>query len=351
LAEKNHHIIALSYFCNVEKFYQHIENLLAKHDYVVVPNLGGFTIQMQSARILSDRITPPRATVCFNVLMSQADGLLAIEVSRSEQISYRKAVEYIDEKVEKIKNQLNSSGSVVIGNVGILQKSDFGSLTFNPVYKSNFLPQNLGLSELYITKKLNDTLNEDRKITITFPFSRVSKYAIASMLLAGLFLVSPHISDLRKIDYASLASLPLIHSTEDADVQVNPAKLISEDTTGFIKKSTPVKAKVNVIKHEKAIEDNNVKAASPAKVTKIVTSDSGNNYHVIIASLPSETSADKLCKDLIRDKFIHAHVVSGATKTYRVAIQSFPTQEKAFGFMQNLRKADPRFETAWVYSK
>ena len=336
----------------MEKFYQHIENLLAKHDYVVVPNLGGFTIQMQSARILSDRITPPRATVCFNVLMSQADGLLAIEISRSEQISYRKAVEYIDEKVERIKDQLTSSGSIVIGNVGILQKNDFGSLTFNPVYKSSFLPQNLGLSDLYISKKLNENLNENRKITVSFPFSRVSKYAVAAMLLGGLFLVSPHISDLRKTDYASLASLPLIHSTENFDVQVNPAKLISEDTTGFVKRPNPAKIKVEVTKDEKRIENVDYKAVNSIGAGSIASSSATDkNYHVIIASLPSEASADELCKELIKNKFMHAHVVNGSTKTYRVAIQSFNTQEKAFGFMRNLRKADPKFETAWVYSK
>lgn len=320
---------------------------MVKHDYVVVPNLGGFTVQMQSARILSDRITPPRATICFNILMNQADGLLAIEISRSEQISYRKAVEYIDERVEKIKNQLNNAGSVVIGNVGILQKSDFGSLTFNPVYKSNFLPQNLGLSELYITKKISDTLKEERKITISFPFGQVSKYAVAAMLLAGLFLVSPHISDLQKTDNASLGSLPLIHSIESNGIQANPVKLISEDTTGFTEEETTKIISKTKVQNETI---NNTKPIIPTKASKATDREIQNNYHVIVASLPSETSAEKVCGDLIKDKFAHAHVLA-STKTYRVAIQSFPSQEKALGFMKNLRKVDPRFETAWVYIK
>jgi len=36
----------------VGKINQHIEKLLAYHDYVVVPGLGGFVVQMQSASIL-----------------------------------------------------------------------------------------------------------------------------------------------------------------------------------------------------------------------------------------------------------------------------------------------------------
>ena len=56
-------MLNLSYFCEVEKFFQHIEKLLAQHDYVVVPNLGGFVVQLQSAQLLSDQITPPVAIV------------------------------------------------------------------------------------------------------------------------------------------------------------------------------------------------------------------------------------------------------------------------------------------------
>lgn len=171
----------------MEKFYEHIERLLAQHDYVVIPNLGGFIVQIQSARILSDRIAPPHATIGFNTLMSHADGLLAIEISRTEQISYRKAVELIDNEVENIKIRLKATGSVIIGNLGILQKNDIGSLTFSPIYKSNFLPQNLGLSDLYVKTKESQIANENRKVVITMPSSRIIKYAAAAMLFFGLF--------------------------------------------------------------------------------------------------------------------------------------------------------------------
>jgi len=111
-------MIPFSYFCNVEKFCHHIEKLLAQHDYVVVPNLGGFVVQIQSAEILTDCITPPLSTIGFNPLMHHADGLLAIEIARSEQISYRKAMEYIVNEVENIKSNLNMVGNVSFGNLG-----------------------------------------------------------------------------------------------------------------------------------------------------------------------------------------------------------------------------------------
>jgi nucleoid DNA-binding protein len=330
---KNLRLIPLSYFCSVEKFYQHIEKLLSQHDYVVVPNLGGFIVQMQSAKILSDRITPPHATIGFNALMNNSDGLLAIEVSRTEQISYRKAVEYIDSKIEFINTQLNTNGSIVIGDLGILHKNDSGSLTFNPIYKSNFLPQNIGLSDLYVSPREIQTRKENRKVVIHIPSNGMLKYAVAAIIVLGLFIVSPHASDVRQTDYASLASLPYVNSFENTDNQ-SLEKNIVETRKVEIKRNDTIKSP-KAITHETKIDNSH-------KVT--------NNYHVIVASIPSHASAQKFCDDLIRDKFTEARVLAHS-KMYRVAIQSFPNLEKANEYMQKLRKDDSRFEGAWVSSK
>lgn len=299
----------------MEKFYLHIEKLLAQHDYVVVPNLGGFIVQIQSARILSDRITPPHATIGFNALMSHSDGLLAIEISRTEQISYRKAAEYIDNEVERIKFSLKTSGSVIIGELGILQKNDFGSLTFSPIYKSNFLPQNLGLTDLYVKTKESRTLKEDRKVVIVMPSPKFIKYAAAAMLFFGLFFFSPHVSDVRQADYASLASISF------------------ENTTKISKPQGIKKDSVDTV-----------------KISEIAVPKISNDFHVVVASLPTNSSAEKFCNELIKDKFVEAHVLP-SSRLYRVAIQSFPDRKKANEYMKSLRKIDPRFETAWVYSK
>ena len=71
------------------------------------------------------------------------------------------------------------------------------------------------------------------------------------------------------------------------------------------------------------------------------------NFHVVVASLPNQSSADKFCKELVDADFTAAHVLP-PTKIYRIAIQSFSDRDKAIQFMENLRKTDRRFETAWV---
>jgi len=306
------YFIPFSYFCNVEKFCQHIEKLLAQHDYVVVPNLGGFVVQIQSASLFSDHIVPPLSTIGFNPLMHHADGLLAIEIARSEKISYRMAMQYIDKEVENLKIILQSKGSSPFGDFGIFYQNEPGNLLFTPSVKVEFLPQNFELTNLYISQKDNQNTSEKPKLTITLPSTRIFKYASAAMLVFGLFCLSPRLTDMRRMDNANIITSAFYNSTPKTDISNSASK-----------------------------------TENPAEE---VIPEEQNNFHVIVASLPNQSSADKFCKELVETDFPGAQVLS-PSKVYRVAIQSFSDRDKAIEFMENLRKTDKRFETAWVLCK
>lgn len=295
----------------MEKFCQHIEKLLAQHDYVVVPGLGGFVVQMQSALFLPDHITPPLATIGFNPLMHHADGLLAIEIARTDRISYRLAMEYIDNQVESLKTGIQSAGSIQFGNLGAFYSNEPGIMLFSPEVKVGFLPQNFELTNLYVSQKDKQITGSTPKITISLPSTRIFKYASAAMLVFGLFCISPKITDMRHVENAGIGSSVFYNA---------PVKPV------------PATVTVPVI----------------MKPVVIPVSQDSDKYHVIVASLPNQTTADDFCKELITGNFKTAHVLSPA-KTFRVAIQSFSDREKAILYMENLRKTDKRFETAWVY--
>ncbi|MDD4968802.1 MAG: SPOR domain-containing protein [Paludibacter sp.] len=303
-------MVPFAYFCEVEKFCQHIEKLLAQHDYVVVPNLGGFVVQIQSARILSDHIAPPLSTIGFNPLMLHADGLLAIEIARSEQISYRMAMEYIEKQVESLKIKIQSKRKIQFGDLGAFYMNNTENILFTPSVKVEFLPQNFELTNLYISQKEKQIRSEKPKITITLPSTRVFKYASVAMLAIGLFCISPTINDMRRPDNADILTSAFYNST--------PKTVVSNTV------ATTESNKEEAIQEEQ------------------------NNFHVIVASLPNQSTADKFCDELTAKDFPAAHVLPPG-KTYRVAIQSFSKRDKAIEFMENLRKTDKRFETAWVF--
>ena len=102
----------------MEQIARHIETLLRRHDYVVVPDLGGFVVQNQQAVIHADAIEPPLSTVGFNPLLNISDGMLTIEISRAEKISFREASHLIEKSVAGLKTALKAQKTVSCGNLG-----------------------------------------------------------------------------------------------------------------------------------------------------------------------------------------------------------------------------------------
>lgn len=300
------------------KINQHIEKLLAYHDYVVVPGLGGFVVQHQSARITAGHISAPASTVGFNSLMQHSDGLLAIEVARAEGITYRKAVEIIESEVKEFKHQLLQSTHSQLGNLGLFSLNENGSLHFVPCEKVDFLPLNIGINELFVSELERKIEKEAKKISFVLPTTKTFRYAAAAVLLSAMLMISPQMNDVRRAETADLLSLSMLKPT--IETPANSAPVLCPELT------------------ETKLPDG------------IVQNNDSNLYHVVVASLPTQLSADKLCESLKKENFECAHVLKPA-KSYRVSIRSFAEKAEAIAFMENLRTSDERFETAWVLCK
>ena len=287
---------------------------MAQHDYVVVPDLGGFVIQKMNAMILPERIVPPLATVGFNPLMSQSDGLLAIEIAKSEEISYRMAVELIENEVAKIKNQLDSIGTVQLSTIGQLSLNQSGNLIFLPREKADFLPTNFGLDDVYVKEFDNCLKDEGKKITFTFTSSRFYKYAAACLLIISLMFLTPKLTDKRQLNSADLLSTISL-KTIDNNFKQSQVAIIDTLKSSILSGTTD--------------------------------STTLKNYHVIVASLPTRKSAEAYCKVLSAENFSEVQILA-PIRTYRVAIKSFSSLEDAIQYMENLRRSEKQFETAWV---
>lgn len=296
--------------------YEQIEKLLAQHDYVVVPNLGGFVVQKQSAEIQPDCIKAPFSTIAFNPLMQHADGLLEIEIARTHSISYRSAAARIEKERLKIKSTLNHTGSCPIGNLGVLTQNKLGQLLFSPTEKAEFLPANLGLYDLHRSPRSTQQEQVRTSVTFTLPSPKVFKYAVAAVLLLGLLFVSPQVNDVRLSNQASLSSLLKVKTLQEKREE--------------LKKGVALAA-------EKTLQDSLV----------AIDTKSAECYHVIVASWETAANAQKYCQELNDASFTKSHVVA-PVKKHHVAIQSFTDKEDAIAFMKELKKIDLKFKTAWV---
>ena len=300
----------------MDKINQHIEKMLSYHDYVVVPQLGGFVVQKQSAEIHADKITPPFSTIGFNPLMKHADGLLAIEIARTQGITYRNAVELIESEVENIKSRLTHTGIFKIENLGTIFINETGNIQFTPVAKINFLPANLGFDELHILPRKGKTEDDRRKVTFTLPKTSTIRNAAAAILFFALLGTSQQVNYVKNTEFADLTTISFSNLPE-ITVTANscPELRIEKSTLG----------------------------------TEAITNDA-DLYHVVVASMPTQKTAERLCNSLKKEKYDCAHVLS-PIETYRVVIQSFNDKEAAIKYMLNLRETDTRFASAWVLCK
>lgn len=308
----------MSYFCNVEKIIIHIERLLAQYDYVIVPEFGGFVVQHESSHLIDKKITPPMATIGFNPLIQHSDGLLAIEIARSEGVPYRRAMEIIHAEVEKYILELSANSSSEFGELGSFRKNEANILIFEPIKNASFLPINLGLNDVYLPIIYTDS-NISRTISFTLPtYKTFRNIAAIFLVLIGLFLFSPQLNNVHRNQTASIFSLNTLVNQQD-EVKV-----------------------LESINCPELIETANADGT--------ISNNDAELHHVIVASLSNKNVADDYCKTLLDDKFECSHVLNHA-KIFRVAIKSFSDINEAIQYMENLRKSDPKFETAWVLCK
>ena len=325
--------IRISNFAPMEKIIRHIETLIRRHDYVIIPDLGGFVFQKQPATITPESINPPLTTISFNPLMNVSDGLLAIEISRAENISFRESMERINKFVETLKVQLAGRKVVNMGGIGNLLTGDDNKIIFTPSANPNFIPANFGQNTLHYAAFVKEEAHTEKRkvIQITLPTSRtMTRYAAAIAVVATLAISVPKITNA----YQNFGSI--IPTTGIAPAETKDAKA---ETTLPAVAITPTQNTSTTLDEATIATQSEATAAVEALT-----------HHVIVSAMPSKAEADSYCNRLKALNYTQAHVLK-PIKTYRIAICSFGSKEEAIKYMQDLRKNKPQFAEAWVLSE
>lgn len=304
----------MSIFATMEKLIRHIETLLRRHDYVIVPELGGFVLQRQSSVITDEGIEPPLTVVSYNPLMKTSDGLLAIELSRAEHISFREAVQLITAEVETAKVLLEKNKKLELGKLGFLSIDSGDKVAFRPSANAGFIPSNFGLETLHVAAIQKADEEEKRVIRIVIPSRRkLTRYAAAAAVIAGLVFGAPKMSEAYR-DFANLYPASLFHKTE-----IQPENQTAQ----------PVQ--------------------TPAEEPETAVAVAEPSHHVIVSCMATLKDAEAYQEWLKSLNYQHARILP-PVKTYRIAIESFTTKEEAIVYMQELRNSKPQFADAWVLS-
>jgi hypothetical protein len=126
---------------------KYIGQLLYQHDYVVIPEFGGFVANYRPATIhpVQHRFNPPSKSILFNANLTLNDGLLVSHLAGEEKISFEEAEERIRQFVLKARQSIAEGKKVSFVNLGLLYADANGNITFDQDERVNYLADVYGM--------------------------------------------------------------------------------------------------------------------------------------------------------------------------------------------------------------
>ena len=133
----------------------YIEDLLFKHQCVIIPEFGAFVSNRKAAELAADKsFSPPQKELTFNARLTYNDGLLAKHISEVERSSYEEAQGYIKSVVTTWKQDLSLGKEIRLANIGKFTKGTDNNVIFTSLSKENYLTDSFGMSNV-AAKEIN----------------------------------------------------------------------------------------------------------------------------------------------------------------------------------------------------
>lgn len=287
--------------------FKYLEFLLPIHNCVIIPEFGGFIINVESTNLANRGINAPAYHIVFNSEIKHNDGILASYIIKEENLSYNAACIKIKDFAKRIQAELKTSKSVQCGNLGFFTSDEFGNTIFlsnkSAVYPAFFGLDSVGLRQLV----------EIDRTSITKRRFFSLKYAVGGVaaIAASLFLfVAPSFN------------------IKDSSVT---------QEAGFLSSIVDTQAHTNVL-----IEEQNNIVAEDVKL-------STRTYYIVVAGEETKTRANRLLGK-IKATFPDADIIVTADR-YRIYVSSFTDKAQGEAFLETFRKENPKYETAWLFSK
>lgn len=306
----------------MSKMIQYISHLLHYHDCVIVPGLGGFVANRQTAQINEELhlFMPPSKEIGFNRSLSHNDGLLTNYVAQQEGISYSEATNNIDIFVAKIHSDVFAGQLVGMGNMGSFRGDAIGNLLFTPKEVNTFLPEAFGLTSFRFEPA--DYKREVRMGYRTQPTpvfqTKFSRYWVAvAALMTGFFFLATNNLNTPTVSQASLSD---VFNVKNVSVEL-PKVIVTQEKAAF----------VNTIYKEQSKEQ-----------------VENNKYHLIAASLKTSRQAVIIKNDFVQQGFKDSYILDDGKGHHRVALQSYRNLQEAKREMEEYRKQS-KFSTVWIF--
>ena len=309
---------------------EQISYLLLRHEYVVVPQLGGFIREKLPASYDRSKhlAYPPSAELHFNAEMTHSDGLLEERYALLLGLSLRRARLVLEEEVSQLRHQIIQQGKYHLSGIGELQLSCKGHLSFTPDSAAlatsasayGYAPLSLPtLPQATSSRRALLSEQDSRYISLRLP-KRALGYAAAVVI-------------------AILALLPWGNKVETEQ----------HYQAGF----TPsVEVARQLFGEEKKVTDASSEASATGKQGNLRWStEQDGRYYIIIATERTEERIQTYVEQA-RTTLPEAALTalrSPRGRTIRLALTSFDSSAEAYAYLNELVKEHPAHRSAWVF--
>ena len=336
-------------------FIQAIESLLLEHDCVIIPNFGGFVINVQDFKFDEKEaiIHPRKKSIAFNERLKSDDGILAMHIVKQHVISQKKAFESVAAFGKEMKDGLKNNQPLAFGNLGTFSLTEESKIVFEPNQTFNYDLDQFGLYsvstgarkkpvlvEAPVEKSLEDLptqtkeeveeVQQPRKIT-----SKFYAYILLAFIVGGMgayILTEPN----SKFVNSSFSPLTIRIKKEQKQEKMLPvSKAIATSKTANLVVTEEVESGNEDIKP--VIVPNNIEVS--------------DHIFLVAASFKTIEKAELGKSELIQKGFQEATILPKlANETYyRISLGSAKNMDLAYAEAANLKK-EKKIDI-WVFKK
>jgi hypothetical protein len=353
----------------------HLESLLATHDCVVIPGVGGFVVQKVPSVHNEEEHTflPMRREIGFNGDLTHSDGLLTSSYASTYGKEFEEAQAILEEDIFELRSTLERCDKVSLGSLGTLTLGEEGQPVFTPGDTDIFSADTYGLAPFAVPplpqEKEKAALKRKKAAHVWLNGKFVRAVAVAVAIAAAAIVIPLTVSD-READTYEAAVIPT--GTRD----VSPAKTIQpepeitlpaaetetetvNESAGIIKKEAVLSKKE--IKPEtkpapeKKLEPKAVPASTPAAVSTpkpapkaAVSTVAGGKYYVVIGSFPEEKTASAALADYRKSSGAAGTGIVHRNGKFRIYAGNYASRTDAQTALYQIRRT-AHHKDAWLF--
>ena len=382
----------------------YIEDLLFKHQCVIIPEFGAFVSNRKAAELAADKsFSPPQKELTFNARLTYNDGLLAKHISEVERSSYEEAQGYIKSVVTQWKQDLSLGKEVRLTNIGKFTKGTDNNVIFTSLSKENYLTDSFGMSnvaakeinknetgiELAPSVNRNDQNNKPGlvenpsvtpeeaaagkpkpKMSNAIKFAAVGIVGLSALGLAiysflnnegeGNPAVVEVQADPAKVE--ELVNEELAKASYVPDIQLAATSIEVTKDPALVKKrkeeqkraekeaalaAKEAKKQAAIAAKEAEKQNTATSSSSSSSSSGGGTKASGNSFFLIAGAFSSEANARNRVKQLKNNGYSSAEVVGQNEKGYYlVSYKGFSSRSQAESYMPEIKN---KGLSTWVY--